>query len=112
MQLLAPGLQQLSGTIDLATEHGIVHVHRRTERGMRDLRWTEISLVFQGALNALDPVQRISRQIGDAIRLHDPAADRAAVRARVGGAARARGHQRRAAPTSTRTSSRAACASA
>ena len=66
----------LSGTIDLATENGVVHVHRRTERGMRDLRWTEISLVFQGALNALDPVQRISRQIGDAIRLHDPEADR------------------------------------
>ena len=84
MQLLAPGLHQLSGTIDLATENGIVHVHRRTERGMRDLRWTEISLVFQGALNALNPVQRISRQIGDAIRLHDPAADRAAVRERVG----------------------------
>jgi peptide/nickel transport system ATP-binding protein len=84
MKLLAPGLEQFSGTIDLATEHGVVAVQRRTERGMRDLRWTEISLVFQGALNALDPVQRISRQIGDAIRLHDPAADRAAVRARVG----------------------------
>jgi len=83
MQLLAPGLQQLSGTIDLATEHGAVQLQRRTERGMRDLRWTEISLVFPGALNVLDPVQRISRQIGDAIRLHDPAADRAAVRTRV-----------------------------
>jgi peptide/nickel transport system ATP-binding protein len=84
MQLLAPGLERFSGTIDLASENGLVHVHRRTERGMRDLRWSEISLVFQGTLNALDPVQRISRQIGDAIRLHDPAADRAAVRARVG----------------------------
>jgi len=84
MQLLDPGLRRLSGTIDLATDNGIVHMHRRTERGMRDLRWSEISLVFQGSLNALDPVQRISRQIGAAIRLHDPAADRAAVRARVG----------------------------
>jgi peptide/nickel transport system ATP-binding protein len=83
LQLLAPGLRQLSGTIDLATEHGVVHVQRRTERGMRDLRWNEVSLVFQGALNALDPVQRISRQIGDAIRLHDPEVDRAAVRTRV-----------------------------
>jgi peptide/nickel transport system ATP-binding protein len=83
LQLLAPGLQRFSGTIDLATDAGAVHVHRRTERGMRDLRWSEISLVFQGSLNALDPVQRISRQIGDAIRLHDPAADRPAVRARV-----------------------------
>jgi peptide/nickel transport system ATP-binding protein len=83
LQLLDPFLRRISGTIDLATENGIVHLHRRTERGMRDLRWSEISLVFQGALNALDPVQRISRQIGDAIRLHDPDADRSAVRARV-----------------------------
>jgi peptide/nickel transport system ATP-binding protein len=83
MQLLAPGVRQLSGTIDLETENGVVHIHRRTERGMRDLRWSEISLVFQGALNALNPVQRISRQIGAAIRLHNPDADRAAVRARV-----------------------------
>jgi len=83
LQLLDPFLRRLSGTIDLTTENGVVHIHRRTERGMRDLRWAEISLVFQGALNALDPVQRISRQIGDAIRLHDPEADRAAVRERV-----------------------------
>ncbi|HET6171066.1 MAG TPA: ABC transporter ATP-binding protein [Gaiellales bacterium] len=85
LQLLPPGLRRISGTIDLATQNGIVHLHRRTERGMRDLRWAEISLVFQGALNALDPVQRISRQIGAAIRLHDPEADRTAVRERVRG---------------------------
>ena len=71
-----------------------MHVHRRTERGMRDLRWTEISLVFQGALNALNPVQRISRQIGDAIRLHDPDADRGRRARARGRAARARRHQR------------------
>jgi peptide/nickel transport system ATP-binding protein len=83
LQLLAPGLRQISGTVDLQTASGVVHLHKRTERGMRDLRWTEISLVFQGAIGALDPVQRVSRQIGDAIRLHDPGADRPAVRERV-----------------------------
>jgi oligopeptide/dipeptide ABC transporter ATP-binding protein len=83
LQLLAPGLRRLSGTVDLRTDAGVVHIHRRTERGMRELRWAEISLVVQGALNALDPVQRISRQIGDAIRVHRPETDRAAVRARV-----------------------------
>jgi peptide/nickel transport system ATP-binding protein len=83
VQLLDPYLQRFSGTIDLATERGVVHMHRRTERGMRELRWAEVSLVFQGALNALDPVQRVSRQIGEAVRLHDPEADRPAVRRRV-----------------------------
>jgi peptide/nickel transport system ATP-binding protein len=85
LRLLPHGLQQTSGTVDLDTGNGVVHVHRRTERGMRDLRWNEVSLVFQGALNALDPVQRISRQIGDAIRMHDREADRSAVRERVRG---------------------------
>jgi peptide/nickel transport system ATP-binding protein len=83
LKLLAPGLRQISGTVDLQTANGVVHLQKRTERGMRDLRWTEISLVFQGAIGALDPVQRVSRQIGDAIRLHNPEADRPAVRERV-----------------------------
>ena len=83
MQLLPPGLHRIGGTVELAGGGGVVHVHRRSERGMRDVRWAEISLVFQGAAGALDPVQRISRQIGDAIRLHDRTAGRAAVRARV-----------------------------
>ena len=83
LHLLAPGLRTLSGTVDLQTDAGVVHIHRRTERGMRDVRWTEIALVVQGALNGLDPVRRISRQIGDAIRLHRPEADRPAVHERV-----------------------------
>ena len=49
-----------------------MHVHRRTERGLRDLRWNTVSIVFQGAMNALDPVMRVSDQIGEAIRLHEP----------------------------------------
>jgi peptide/nickel transport system ATP-binding protein len=39
---------------------------------MRDLRWVNLSVVFQGAMNALDPVQRVGDQIIEVIRLHDP----------------------------------------
>lgn len=35
---------------------------------MRRLRWREISMVFQSAMNALNPVMRIGSQIGDAIQ--------------------------------------------
>ncbi len=83
MRLLDPGLELLGGSVGLATGDGIVHLHRRSERGMRDLRHSELSLVFQGSLTALDPVRRVSRQIAAAIRLHDPEADRATVHARV-----------------------------
>jgi peptide/nickel transport system ATP-binding protein len=37
---------------------------------LRAVRWTDLSIVFQGALHALNPVQRVGDQIGEAIRLH------------------------------------------
>ncbi len=38
---------------------------------MRLIRWDEISMVFQGAMNALNPVLRIGDQIVEAITLHE-----------------------------------------
>ena len=38
---------------------------------VRAVRWTEMAIVFQGALHALNPVQRVGDQIGEAIELHD-----------------------------------------
>jgi peptide/nickel transport system ATP-binding protein len=37
---------------------------------LRAVRWTDLAIVFQGALHALNPVQRVGDQIGEAIRLH------------------------------------------
>jgi peptide/nickel transport system ATP-binding protein len=45
-----------------------------TERGMNLVRWRHVSLVFQGAMNALDPVRRIDHQIAGAILVHEPRA--------------------------------------
>ncbi len=41
------------------------------EREMRAYRWKEIAIVFQGAMNALNPVMKIGDQIREAILLHD-----------------------------------------
>ena len=49
-------------------------IDRRTERGMNLVRWRHVSLVFQGAMNALDPVRRIDHQIAGAILVHEPRA--------------------------------------
>jgi peptide/nickel transport system ATP-binding protein len=38
---------------------------------MRKIRWREISMVFQGAMNALNPVLRIGDQIVEALLLHE-----------------------------------------
>ena len=37
---------------------------------LRAVRWTDLAIVFQGALHTLNPVQRVGDQIGEAIRLH------------------------------------------
>jgi peptide/nickel transport system ATP-binding protein len=37
---------------------------------LRAVRWTELAIVFQGALHSLNPVQRVGDQIAEAIRLH------------------------------------------
>jgi peptide/nickel transport system ATP-binding protein len=81
--LLPANLYRAEGTVDINSTRGIMHVHRRTERGLRDLRWNTVSIVFQGAMNALDPVMRVSDQIGTAIRLHEPGVDEKTVDARV-----------------------------
>jgi peptide/nickel transport system ATP-binding protein len=42
---------------------------------LRAVRWAEASLVFQGALHALNPVQRVGDQIAEPIALHRTAKD-------------------------------------
>jgi peptide/nickel transport system ATP-binding protein len=37
---------------------------------LRAVRWTELAIVFQGALHTLNPVRRVGDQIAEAIRLH------------------------------------------
>ena len=37
---------------------------------LRTVRWAEASIVFQGAMHALNPVRRIGEQIAEPIRLH------------------------------------------
>ncbi len=54
-----------------------------SERQMREYRWKDIAIVFQGAMNALNPVMRVGEQICEAITLRGiMSSDRA--QARVG----------------------------
>jgi oligopeptide/dipeptide ABC transporter ATP-binding protein len=53
-------------------------------RALRTFRWTRLSLVFQGAMNAMNPVRTIGDQIAEAVRLHAPETSRAEADQRVG----------------------------
>ncbi len=49
----------------------------------RQVRWKKISMIFQAAMNALNPIQRVGDQILETIALHEPQVDRATARRRV-----------------------------
>ncbi|MEZ4832532.1 MAG: ABC transporter ATP-binding protein [Caldilineaceae bacterium] len=54
-----------------------------SENQMAAVRWKDIAMIFQGAMNALNPVRSVGDQIAEAIRLHT-SADRGQVNRRVG----------------------------
>jgi peptide/nickel transport system ATP-binding protein len=84
MKLLPPVLKQ-SGTITLRPPRAEepINIGRRTEAGMRLVRWRHISLVFQGAMNSLDPVKRVDAQLAEAIRIHASKGGTEAVNVRI-----------------------------
>jgi peptide/nickel transport system ATP-binding protein len=84
MKLLPSTLEQ-SGAITLRPPGADepINIGKRTEAGMRLVRWRHVSLVFQGAMNSLDPVQRVDAQIAEAIRLHESVSGKE-VRERIG----------------------------
>ena len=53
------------------------------EDTIRPHRWTDLAIVFQGAMNALNPVQTVSSQIVEALEVHERASGKAA-RTRAG----------------------------
>ena len=54
------------------------------EAELERVRWRDVSVVFQGAMNALNPVQTIGAQILEPIKLHEPDTGKTEGRARVG----------------------------
>jgi oligopeptide/dipeptide ABC transporter ATP-binding protein len=49
---------------------GGVEILEQSSRDLRTLRWREISIVFQSAMNALNPVLRVRDQLGDVLDAH------------------------------------------
>ncbi|MDH7477868.1 MAG: ABC transporter ATP-binding protein [Candidatus Bathyarchaeota archaeon] len=49
-----------------------VDIAKIPEKQMKQIRWKKIALVFQGAMNALDPLYSLGDQIVEAIRTHEP----------------------------------------
>ncbi len=67
MRLLPPAGRIVGGHIYFNGED----IAAMSEKEVREIRWKYISLVFQGAMNALNPVFPIGDQIAEAILLHE-----------------------------------------
>jgi peptide/nickel transport system ATP-binding protein len=67
MQLLPPAANVVGGNIYFRGEDLL----RKTAKEMRDIRWKSIAIIFQGAMNALNPVFEIGEQIAEAILMHE-----------------------------------------
>lgn len=67
VRLLPPGAQIMSGMISLEGQD----ILSMNEEQMRNIRWKKVSIIFQGALNSLNPVLPVREQIAEAILAHE-----------------------------------------
>jgi len=54
-----------------------------SDQELRQVRWRQVALIPQGAMNSLNPVMRVKDQIADAIETHRGKHPRAALRERI-----------------------------
>src|SRR5699024_10338773 len=89
---LAYGLNQLHRPPARITS-GAVTFHDRTDgsevdvlalegAALRTFRWSKVAMVFQGAMNSLNPVLNVRAQLADVLTTHRPQMDRAERRRR------------------------------
>ncbi|MFE6996036.1 ABC transporter ATP-binding protein [Microbacterium sp. NPDC057659] len=72
-RLLKPPAVITSGSVVFHDESGEdIDLHSLDAEQMRKFRWDRISMVFQGAMNALNPVATIGSQLDDVFVIHRP----------------------------------------
>jgi len=82
-RMLRPPARQTGGVIEYFDRDGSqVDLGSLSGEALRAFRWEKISMVFQSAMNALNPVTTIGSQMEDVLRTHRPGMDKAARRAR------------------------------
>jgi peptide/nickel transport system ATP-binding protein len=78
-RMLRPPAELTSGSVTFfPRDGGATDILALGRAGLRELRWSKIAMVFQSAMNALNPVTTLARQFDDLFRAHRPELDRAA----------------------------------
>ncbi len=77
-RLLNPPARLKSGVVTLHDQDGNdIDVTGLSGEGLRAYRWDKVSMVFQGAMNALNPVIPVRAQLFDVFTTHRPGMSRA-----------------------------------
>jgi peptide/nickel transport system permease protein len=77
-RLLKPPAEIVSGEMIYTSRSGErIDIARLPDKELRRFRWEEVSIVFQSAMNALNPVLTLGTQIDDVLRAHRPGMRRA-----------------------------------
>ena len=80
LRLLRPPARIVSGSAVFTPAEGVrLDLVTATEPELRAARWERAAVVFQSAMNALNPVARLGAQFVDAIRAHRSVSRRAAL---------------------------------
>ncbi|HEY1701289.1 MAG TPA: dipeptide/oligopeptide/nickel ABC transporter permease/ATP-binding protein [Trebonia sp.] len=72
-RLLRPPAEIVDGEMTYTSRSGQrIDIASLSDQDLRKFRWEEVSIVFQSAMNALNPVLTLGTQIDDVIRAHRP----------------------------------------
>ena len=83
-RLLKPPAVITSGSVVFHDQGGDdIDINALDAEQMRRFRWDKVSMVFQGAMNALNPVATIGSQLDDVFLVHRPEMNRAERKAAV-----------------------------
>jgi peptide/nickel transport system ATP-binding protein len=83
-RMLKPPARQTDGAITFFPAGGTaVNVLDLAGEALREFRWNKIAMVFQSAMNALNPVTSLDKQFDDIFEAHRPQLDKTARRQRA-----------------------------
>jgi peptide/nickel transport system ATP-binding protein len=78
-RMLRPPAEFTGGSVQFVDQDGTAFdVMALAGEQLREFRWNKVSMVFQSAMNALNPVTTLGRQFDDIFRAHRPSMDQTA----------------------------------
>ncbi len=83
LALSIPRLLSREATVTGSVTFDGADVLAMTDEQLRAVRWRRIAVIFQGAMNSLNPVHSIGDQITEPIRVHEPGTSAAQARQRA-----------------------------